>query len=140
SRVDVNNTCFLSPDNMTEAIKYYCRNTNQREPETVSELASCIYQSLAESYAETARELEELTKRSYSRIHIVGGGSNAAYLNELTAKSTGKKVYAGPIEATSVGNLIAQMLHSGEFINLAEARNAIYKSFDIKEVNNNQNL
>ncbi|HKL79798.1 MAG TPA: rhamnulokinase family protein, partial [Mobilitalea sp.] len=47
SRVDVNNTCFLSPDNMTEAIKYYCRNTNQREPETVSELASCIYQSLA---------------------------------------------------------------------------------------------
>lgn len=133
SRVDVNAECFLSPDNMTEAIKEYLRNTNQEEPKTVGELAACIYQSLAESYGETVKGLEDITGKTYERIHIVGGGANASYLNELTAKSTKKKVYAGPTEATAIGNILAQMLKSGEYTSIEEARNSVFNSFEIEE-------
>lgn len=134
SRVDVNDECFLSPDNMIEEIKDYCRRTNQQVPETVGELSACIYQSLAESYGKTVKEIESITGRKYSRIHIVGGGSNADYLNELTAKHTGKEVHTGPGEATAIGNITAQMLKNKEFTNLENARNCIYKSFNIKKV------
>ncbi len=134
SRVDVNAACFLSPENMTEEIRKYLDETGQRKPETVGELAACIYLSLADSYAGTVREIEAITGRSYSKIHIIGGGANAAYLNELTAKATGKRVYAGPTEATSIGNLTAQMLKAGEFKSPGEAKESIYQSFDIREV------
>ena len=135
SRVDANDECFLSPENMTEEIKAYCRRTGQPVPETVGELSTVIYTSLAECYARTSKELEEMTGRTYSRIHVVGGGSNAGYLNELTAKATGKEVHAGPGEATAIGNITAQMLKSGEFGSVVEARNIIHDSFDIKIYN-----
>lgn len=134
SRVDVNDSCFLAPANMTEEIKRYCRDTNQPEPTTPGQLAAVIYNSLAESYGETVKEIEKVTGRTYSRIHIIGGGSNAGYLNELTAKATGKKVYAGPTEATAIGNLIVQMIKDKEFATLEEARACIYESFDVKEI------
>ena len=77
-------------------------------------------------------ELEEITGRTYSRIHVVGGGSNAGYLNELTAKATGKEVHAGPGEATAIGNITAQMLKAGDFKSVEEARTTIHESFGIK--------
>ena len=132
SRVDANDDCFLSPANMTEEVKDYCRRTGQQVPETMGELATVIYASLAECYARTAKELEEMTGRTYSRICVVGGGANAGYLNELTAKATGKEVHAGPGEATAIGNITAQMLESGEFKSVPEARTCIHESFDIK--------
>ena len=132
SRVDANDNCFLSPDNMTEAVKEYCRNSGQPVPETLGELATVIYASLAECYAKTAQELEETTGRTYSRIHVVGGGSNAGYLNELTARATGKEVHAGPGEATAIGNITAQMLKAGEFATVEAARDVIHESFGIK--------
>ncbi|MCD7817435.1 MAG: rhamnulokinase [Lachnospiraceae bacterium] len=135
SRVDANDECFLSPDNMTEAVKDYCRRTNQQVPETLGELATVIYASLAECYARTAKELEEMGKREYHRIHIMGGGCNAGYLNELTAKATGKEVHAGPSESTAIGNITAQMLKAGEFNSIEDARTCIHKSFDIKIYN-----
>ena len=82
SRVNANDECFLSPENMTEEVKDYCRRTGQKVPETMGEIATVIYTSLAECYAKTAKELEEITGRTYSRIHVVGGGSNAGYLND----------------------------------------------------------
>ena len=78
--------------------------------------------------------IEEITGKTYSRLHIVGGGCQDNYLNKLTKESTGKEVYAGPIEGTALGNLMAQMLKSGEFQTLPEARTAIAASFDIKKV------
>lgn len=131
SRVDVNDDCFLAPENMTEEVKDYCRRTGQPVPETMGELATVIYCSLAECYARTAKELEEATGRTYSRIHVVGGGSNAGYLNELTAKATGKEVHAGPGEATAIGNITAQMIRDGVFKTVEEARETIHKSFGI---------
>jgi rhamnulokinase len=135
SRVDANDECFLSPDSMTEEVKDYCRRTGQKVPETLGEIATVIYCSLAECYARTAKELEEITGRTYSRIHVVGGGSNAGYLNELTAKATGKEVHAGPGEATAIGNITAQMLKAKEFASVEEARTVIHESFDIKIYN-----
>ena len=104
----------------------------QKVPETLGEVATVIYTSLAECYAKTARELEEMTGRTYSRIHIVGGGSNAGYLNELTAKATKKEIHAGPGEATAIGNITAQMLKAQEFKTIEEARTTIHESFGIK--------
>lgn len=135
SRVDANADCFLSPDNMTKEVQDYCRRTGQQVPETLGELATVIYTSLAECYAQTARELEEMTGRTYSRIHIVGGGANAGYLNELTAKATKKEIHAGPTEATAIGNITAQMLKNEEFSSIEDARNVIHESFDIKVYN-----
>lgn len=133
SRVDVNADAFLAPDNMTEAIKKYCEDSGQEIPATIGEIAACIYNSLSESYAQTVKEIEKLTSRTYTRIHIVGGGANADYLNELTAKATKKAVYAGPTEATAIGNITAQMLKAKEFETIEQARNCIFDSFQIKE-------
>ena len=132
SRVDVNDDCFLAPENMTEAIRDYCRTHNQQVPQETGEVAAVIYQSLAECYGRTVKELEQNTKKSYDAIHIIGGGSNAAYLNRLTAGATGKRVYAGPGEATAIGNIMAQMIKDDVFGNLSEARTCVFASFDVK--------
>ena len=132
SRVDANDECFLSPESMIEEVKDYCRRTGQKVPETLGEIATVIYTSLAECYAKTAKELEEMTGRTFSRIQVVGGGSNAGYLNELTARATGKEVHAGPGEATAIGNITAQMLKAEEFKSIEEARTTIHESFGIK--------
>lgn len=133
SRVDVNDAVFLAPDSMIRAIQEACQQTGQPVPDSVGEIATVIYQSLAESYGKTVRELEALTGKTYDAIHIVGGGSNAGYLNQLTARSTGKTVYSGPTEATAIGNLTVQMIRAGVFGSLEEARNVIFDSFDIVE-------
>lgn len=133
SRVDVDDDCFLAPKSMIEQVRQYCRNTGQKEPNTPGEIAAVIYNSLGESYARTAEEIETIMGRTYGRIHVVGGGANAEYLNQLTAKYTGKEVHAGPTEATAIGNLTAQMIKAGEFASVEEARSCIYDSFEIKQ-------
>ena len=132
SRVDVNDDMFLSPESMREAIQTYCRQSGQPVPDSPGTFAAVIYQSLAECYAKTAREIEELTGKKYQKIMIVGGGSNASYLNQLTAAASGKTVYAGIGEATSLGNIITQMISSGELKDYAEAKELIGKSFPMK--------
>lgn len=132
SRVDVNDERFLAPDSMIEAIRRVCRENGQQVPENVGEIATVIYQSLAESYGETVKEIESITGKHYDSIHIVGGGANADYLNRLTADRTGRTVHSGPTEATAIGNLTVQMLKHGEYANLKEARKAIFDSFEIK--------
>ena len=132
SRVNVDDSCFLAPENMTEEIKDYCRRTGQQVPESVGQVATVIYQSLAEGYAATVKEIESITEKHYNAINIVGGGSNAAYLNELTAQKSGRTVYAGPGEATAIGNLLAQMIHAEEFTSLKQARGCVFDSFGVK--------
>ena len=131
SIVDCNDDCFLAPKSMIKAVQDFCRKTGQQVPETVGEISSVIYNSLAKCYGDTVKEIEEITGKKYSTIYVVGGGSNAGYLNELTAKYTGKKVSAGPSEATAIGNVIVQMLHDGVFKDLPEARTCVRESFDV---------
>ena len=132
SIVDCNDDCFLAPKSMIQAVQDFCANTNQQVPKTVGEIASVIYNSLAKCYADTIRGLEKVTGKTYDRIHVVGGGANAGYLNELTAKYCKKEVHAGPTEATALGNLAVQMMYAGELGSLVEARECIRDSFDIK--------
>ncbi|MCU6747033.1 rhamnulokinase [Faecalicatena acetigenes] len=133
SIVDCNDDCFLAPKSMIEAVQKFCRDTEQQVPESVAEISAVIYNSLAKCYGDTVKEIEAITGHTYDTIYVVGGGSNAGYLNELTAKYTGKKVSAGPGEATAIGNVIVQLLHDGVFQTLAEARACVRDSFDIKE-------
>ncbi|MFT4104559.1 MAG: rhamnulokinase [Lacrimispora sp.] len=133
SIVDCNDSTFLAPKSMVKAVQDFCRRLGMQVPETAGEVAAVIYNSLADCYRDTVRELEAVTGKHYSSIHVVGGGSNAEYLNRLTANRTGRTVYAGPGEATAIGNLLAQMLAAGEFEDLKSAREAVYRSFAITE-------
>lgn len=133
SIVSANDDRFLAPKNMTEEVKAACRESGQQVPEGIAEVAAVIYHSLAKCYADTMNEIEEITGKNYDCIHIVGGGSNAVYLNELTAKACGKTVYTGPTEATAVGNVAAQMIAAGELADLKSARECIFHSFKINK-------
>lgn len=132
SMVDCNDDRFLAPANMTEEIKAACAEQNMQVPDGIAEVAAVIYQSLAKCYQDAVEELEQLTGAKYDSIHIVGGGANADYLNELTAKATKRTVYAGPTEATAIGNLTVQMIAKNELKDLNAARACIFDSFRIK--------
>lgn len=134
SIIDAQDHRFLAPVSMVEEVQNACFENGQEVPQTIGQIAKVIYQSLAECYKNVAKEIECLTGKQYSCIHIVGGGSQAMYLNELTAKACKKTVYAGPVEATSIGNIAAQMLSNHELIDLYEARKCIFDSFEIVKV------
>ena len=133
SHVNVNDDRFLAPESMIDEIKTACRETGQEVPETLGQLMRCVYESLTSCYADSINELSALTGRTYTSINIVGGGCQDTYLNELTAHACGIPVFAGPIEGTSLGNLMVQMIEGGVFANLDEARAAIRSSFDVVE-------
>ena len=82
-----------------------------------------------------AVEIEDITGRKFPCVNIVGGGSNAEYLNKLTAQVTGRTVLAGPSEATAIGNIGAQMMAGGIFTSLQEFRKYVFTSFEVKEYN-----
>ena len=131
---DVDDQRLLAPDSMIDTVKAICAETGGQVPETVGEIVKVVYLSLAKRYGEAVREMEQITGRTYTRLHIVGGGCQDGYLNELTAKATGMDVYAGPIEATALGNLMVQMRADGVFASLEEGRTAIARSFDVRKV------
>ncbi len=133
SIVDCNDEMFLAPESMTEAVKAYCRQTGQQVPRDEWELAAVIYNSLGKCYGDTIRQIEEMTGKTYDCIYVVGGGSNAEYLNQVTAKYTERTVYAGPGEATAIGNLLVQMIYDRRFGGLKEARGCVKHSFEIKK-------
>ena len=129
-RIDVNDAAFLAPDSMISAIKKHCG----KEDMPLDVLLCCVYRSLADSYATTLKEIISVSGRKPDALHIIGGGSKDDYLNSLTAQSCGIPVYAGPVEATAIGNLVAQMLSQKEFATVTDARAAIGDSFDIKRI------
>ncbi len=132
SLVDCNDDCFLAPDSMIQAVKDFCGRSGQKVPETAAQLAAVIYRSLADCYKKTKAELEQATGKIYRQIHIVGGGANADFLNQLTADAAGCPVLAGPVEATAIGNLAVQMIRAGVYGSLKEAREGIFNSFEIR--------
>ena len=134
SRVDVSDACFLAPESMQAAVDGFCARTGQKVPSGIEERMACIYLSLADGYKKAVEELEALIGKPIPCIHIVGGGSKDWYLNELTASATGKTVYAGPTEATALGNILAQMLANRAFSSVPEARKAVAGSFAVTKI------
>ncbi len=129
-RLDPNDARFTAPESMIDEVKKALGKSDI----SLGEMFSAVYHSLADAYKKAVDELEELLGRKMKAIHIVGGGSKDEYLCQLTASATGKPVYAGPSEATAIGNLISQMLSTGVFGSLPEARNAVYNSFNVRRM------
>ncbi|GGG11352.1 rhamnulokinase [Paenibacillus aceti] len=130
--IDVNDPRFNHPDQMMTEIQNHCRETCQEVPESIGELTNSVYGSLALRYAKELEQMKRITGRDIEALYIVGGGSNVEILNQLTANLAGITVYAGPSEATAIGNLCVQMIASGELANVQEARERIRNSFAIE--------
>jgi rhamnulokinase/L-fuculokinase len=132
--------CFINPNDelftpqgdMPNRIREYCKKTNQYVPETVGEVVRCIFESLALCYRNTIENIENMTGKHYSCINIVGGGTKEAILCQYAADASNRVVYAGPVEATAIGNISMQAIASGEIKNISEAREIIRNSFEIK--------
>lgn len=105
---DVNDPRFTAPADMKAEIAAALSETGPA-PESDADLIRSVYRSLAESYGKAVREMEAVTGRSWDILYIAGGGAKNALLNDLTARATGKRVIALPIEATAIGNLKVQM-------------------------------
>ncbi len=127
--IDVNDQRFMAPKSMTREI---CNAVGMEL--TVGELAYVIYNNLARSYAVAMSDLEEITGDKYTTLNIIGGGSKNGFLNELTAKYTGRRIITGPAECTAIGNLMMQMLSHGDISSVQEGRKIIKNSFDIIEL------
>lgn len=132
SIVDANDGRFLAPDSMKDEIDAYIVDNSLELPVTVGDYARVIYNSLAECYKRTAEEIEEMTGIRYDSINIIGGGSNAEYLNEVTAKKTGKRVLAGPSEGTALGNILTMLIAAGRVEDLNSGRALIGRSANIR--------
>ncbi|WP_059102626.1 rhamnulokinase [Shouchella shacheensis] len=130
--IDVDQRRFLKPVNMIEEIQSACMEAGEPVPATPGEVAKCIYDSLIASYKRAIKQIEETLEREYPAVLIIGGGSQNEQLNQLLADRTGKDVFAGPTEATALGNLIAQQIAGGEIATLEKARTLIKKSFNVK--------
>ncbi|MBO5203912.1 MAG: rhamnulokinase [Clostridia bacterium] len=128
-RINVNDQSFLAPKSMMQAIKDYCG----AEDMPLDHMLCCVYHSLADYYAKTVENLKTLAGKPLDALHIIGGGSKDGYLNKLTAQRLDIPVYAGPTEATAIGNILAQMLATDVFGSIAEAREAVFNSFDVKK-------
>ena len=128
--IDTNAPDFLAPENMINAIRSYLKN----ESIPIEVVINTVYHSLAQSYKNAIDEIEKLAGKTIDNIFIVGGGSKDTYLNKLTAQYTGKKVVTGLSEATATGNLLSQIMFDKK-ISIAQARELVRNSFDIKEIN-----
>ena len=127
--INVNDQRFLAPENMCEEIS----NAVGREL-SVGELAYVVYNNLAKYYGKVLSDLESVTGEKYDTLNIIGGGSQNEFLNELTAKYTGKRIIAGPAECTAIGNLIMQMVGCGEIADVYEGRRIVKNTFEVREI------
>ncbi|HAL74667.1 MAG TPA: rhamnulokinase [Clostridiales bacterium] len=132
--------CFIDPDDpilgspgdMPGRIRELCRKSGQYVPATRGEIVRCIYESLALKYRVTKDQIEEISGKSYPKLHVVGGGTKDGLLSQFTANATGSEVIAGPIEGTALGNIAVQLMATGAIGSLAEARQIIAASTDLK--------
>lgn len=123
---------FLAPGEMPQKIAAFCRETGQPEPPSPGATIRCALESLALLYRRTLRQLEELLGNKFERLHIVGGGSRNALLNQFTANALQIPVHAGPVEATALGNVAVQAIALGHLPSLAAAREVIRASFAVE--------
>jgi rhamnulokinase len=133
SLIDPDDLEFLNPPDMPNAIATFCRETNQPAPRDEGEFARCVLESLALKYATVVEALEDITGQWMEAIHIVGGGSRNALLNQFTADACARKVVAGPVEATVLGNVLVQARAAGELRSLDDIRRITWSSSDVQE-------
>jgi rhamnulokinase len=133
SLIDPNDPRFRTPGEMPDRIAAYCLEKGITPPRTKGEFTICILRSLAAAYKKTISEIEEVTGKRISTIHILGGGSQISLLNQLTANACGVRIKTGPVESTLFGNIAVQALSAGVVPNLQAARSLIANSFISEE-------
>lgn len=131
SLIDPDDSLFATPGNLPRRIAEYCQKTGQHVPENPGEIMRCIFESLALRYRFTVEKIDEMKGTKTPFINIVGGGTRESLLCQFAADACGRPVYAGPVEATAIGNIVSQAIAAGEIKNVAEAREVIRNSFDI---------
>lgn len=127
--IDPDDDGFLRPGDMPERIRAFCRRTQQPVPENIGAVVRCILESIALKYRWVLDNLEELAGCCMEPIHIIGGGTKNQLLNQFTADATGRRVVAGPVEATATGNILVQAIATGQIASLQEARAIVQNSF-----------
>ncbi len=132
SLINPDDPTFANPASMVEAIQDYCRNTGQHVPQGYAEICRCIFDSLALRYRQVFTWLKEFASFPIEKLHIIGGGSLNAYLNQFTANSTGVEVLAGPQEGTAIGNIMLQAKACGAVGDIWEMRKIIAQSIEMK--------
>ncbi len=123
---------FAGPGNMPKRIREFCERTGQYVPQNEGEIIRCIAQSLAFKFRMVADAIEDITKEPLCAVHMVGGGIKDTMVCKFAANATGKKVLAGPVEATSTGNAVVQLMALGKVKDLTEGRKIVKNSFPIK--------
>lgn len=132
SIINPDDPMFANPASMVEAIKDYCHQTGQHVPEGYAEICRCIFESLALRYRQVFNYLREMASFPIEVLHIIGGGSLNAYLNQFTANSLGIEVLAGPQEGTAIGNIMLQAKASGDVGDIWDMRRIIAASIELK--------
>jgi rhamnulokinase len=132
SLINPNAARFAKAGEMTDYIAAYCRETDQPVPENPGQFTRCILESLALSYRTALSEIEELTGRPLSQLHIVGGGSQSALLNQFAASAIKREVIAGPVEATAAGNIGIQAISLGHVESISALRKIVRDSFPLQ--------
>lgn len=123
---------FLSPDNMPGKIADACRESGQPVPANIGACVRCIYESLALFYRVVLRRTERLTGQKIERLHVVGGGSKDATLNQFTANAVKVPVLAGPTECAALGNILVQAIALGHLESHEAAREVVRNSFELQ--------
>ena len=123
---------FLNPGNMPAAIAAFCLKTGQSAPQHHGEIIRTIFESLAFKYRLTLDSIKAVSPLEIDRIHIIGGGANNELLCQYASNATNLPVYAGPAEATAIGNIMLQAKALGAVSSLEEIRRIIFHSFDTK--------
>ncbi len=129
--IEPDDPLFLPPGDMPARVIDFCRRTGQPTPENDAEALAAVYVSLAFKYRYVLEQLISVAGRAVDRLHIIGGGSRSALLNQMTANAIGRPVIAGPAEATATGNAIAQLIAIGELGSVAEARAMLSQAGDL---------
>jgi rhamnulokinase len=134
SLINPDDTRFLSPDDMPEKIVEFCAENGQPVPANHGAYMRCVYESLALFYRVVLRGIERLTGKKIERLHIVGGGSKDATLNQFTANALKIPILVGPIECTALGNILVQAIALGHLPLHAAAREVVRNSVEVKTV------
>jgi rhamnulokinase len=130
--IDPDDPVFAAPGDMPEKIRAFCGRTGQQVPQDKGTILRVASESLALKYRVVFERFCALAGRRFERLHAGGGGIQNAFLAQATADALGIEVVAGPIEATSCGNLVVQMIATGHVADLAAGRQLIRDSFEFQ--------
>ncbi len=133
AQIEVDDSGFLSPGDMPKRINDYLAKTGQKPIHDKGQMIRAILEALAFKYRLIIERIEDVTGKKIDCLHIVGGGMKNELLNQFAANATGKKVVAGPAEATAAGNILMQAKATGQIKSLDEAREIVRNSFELKE-------